>query len=243
GAPRLWLAGAELGAGRHPVAPRCSLNVVTGPHRRADLVQADLARVRRVSREHGATVNDLMLVVITGALRTLLRNRGEHVAEIVVSVPITERATTTAADLGNRTGVMPVRVPTLGSAEARLEQTAALTRAQKNEVRGASQALVGPSFRLAAALGVFRPMINRQRLVNTFLTNLNGPPNPLTIGGIPIRRIVPVTVTAGNVSVAFAVLSYAGTLSMTVIRDPDLTPDSDVLMSALGAELVSLGLG
>lgn len=241
-APRLWQAAAELGVARPALAPRCSLNVATGPRRRADLVQADLERVRRVARDHGATVNDVMLVVIAGALGALLRHRGERLAEIVVSVPITARVATTTTDLGNRTGVMPVRVPTSGSATARLARTAELTRAQKAGVRGASQSLVGPSFRLAAAVGLFRPMINRQRMVNTFLTNLSGPPRPLTLCGIPISRIVPLTVTAGNVSVAFAALSYAGALGVTVIRDPDLTPDSAVLIDAFGTELDGLGL-
>lgn len=238
----LRMAGAELGSGRPSLAPRCSLNSATGPHRRVDVLEADLARVREVARTNGATVNDVMLVVTTAALATLLRHRGEDVPELVVSVPIAARAAATTADLGNRTGVMPVRVPTSGPATGRLTHTARLTRAQRTEARGASQALVGPAFRLAAAVGLFRPMINRQRLVNTFLTNLQGPRQPLSISGVGIRRIIPLTITAGNVGVAFAVLSYGENLSISVIRDPDLTPDSDVLLRALAAELGGLGL-
>jgi hypothetical protein len=49
-----------------------------------------------------------------------------------------------------------------------------------------------------------------------------------------------VTITAGNVTVAFAILSYAGTLTVTVIVDPDAVPDVGVLATALRAELESL---
>ncbi|MGB7980522.1 MAG: wax ester/triacylglycerol synthase domain-containing protein [Candidatus Nanopelagicales bacterium] len=237
---RLWAARSELGGPREPLAPRCSLNVPCGPRRRVDVVAADLAQVRAVAHAHGATVNDLMLVAITGALVGLLARRGEVVPALVVSVPVAARASTTAADLGNRTGVMPVRVPTSGPHHERLAQVSAHTRAHRAGTRGASMAVVGPAFRLLASLGIFRMMIERQRLVNTFLTNLPGPVALLTIDGVPIRQIVPVTITAGNVSVAFAVLSYAGTLTLSVITDPAVFGDCQVLVGALRAELADL---
>lgn len=239
---RAWAARTELGTSRGPLAPRTSLNVATGPRRRVRVVHTDLDRVQRVARANGATVNDVLLTVITGALHTVLTQRGEDVPALVVSVPIAARPATTTADLGNRTGVMPVRVPRSGDPlPERLAKVAALTRSQKAQDRGSSMAVVGPAFRVAAALGVFRWMIQRQRLVNTFLTNLIGPPQVVTLAGISIRRIIPITITAGNVTVAFAVLSYAGDLTITVITDPNATPDTDLLIAALQAELDSLG--
>ena len=44
--------------------------------------------------------------------------------------------------------------------------------------------------------------------------------------------MVPVTVTAGNVTVSFGVLSYAGTLAVTVVADPGRLPDLGVLTAA-----------
>jgi len=41
----------------------------------------------------------------------------------------------------------------------------------------------------------------------------------------------------GNVTVAFAALSYAGTLTVTVTTDPHQHRDLDVLMNALREEL------
>ncbi|WP_421742986.1 WS/DGAT domain-containing protein [Cellulomonas sp.] len=48
---------------------------------------------------------------------------------------------------------------------------------------------------------------------------------------------MPITVTAGNVGVAFAALSYAGALTVTVITDPDVVPETDALAADLGSEL------
>jgi hypothetical protein len=52
--------------------------------------------------------------------------------------------------------------------------------------------------------------------------------------------VVPLNAVTGNVAVAFAVLSYAGTLTVTVTADVDAFPDSEVLIDALQDELDAL---
>lgn len=234
---RIHRGRVELGRGGGRRAPRCSLNASTGPRRRVATVEVDLAPVRAAGRRYGATVNDVLLVAVTGAMARTLRGRGEEVTELVVSVPVSARASTTSHDLGNQVGVMPVRAPVHGSVPARLARVAELTRAQKTQARGASAALVGPVFRLLAAARLFRWFVDRQRLVNSFLTNMPGPTAPLTFAGARVLRIIPVTITAGNVGVAFAALSYAGRLTVSVIVDPDVVPESDAVAEAVAGEL------
>jgi hypothetical protein len=135
---------------------------------------------------------------------------------------------------------MPVRVPLIEPVEARLLEISRVTALQRTATRGSSAALVAPAFRLLAAVGLFRTLIDRQRLVNSFLTNIRGPVDPLTFHGARITQIVPITITAGNVTAACAVLSYAGTLTATLIVDPDAVPDLEVLTAALDDELRSL---
>ncbi|PVU82003.1 hypothetical protein DDP54_02105 [Cellulomonas sp. WB94] len=227
----------ELGRGGGRRASSCSLNAPTGPRRQVATVEVDLAPVRVAGRRYGATVNDVLLVAVTGAMASILRGRGEEVAELVVSVPVSARDSTTSHDLGNQVGVMPVRAPVHGSVPVRLERVAELTRAQKTQARGASAGLVGPVFRLLAAAGLFRWFVDRQRLVNSFLTNMPGPTAPLALAGARVLRIIPITITAGNVGVAFAALSYAGRLTVTVIVDPDVVPEADAVAAALAGEL------
>jgi len=87
---------------------------------------------------------------------------------------------------------MPVRAPLAGSPAERLITVSSTTRAQTTTTRGTSAALMGPLFRVSAATKLFRWFINRQRLVNTFVSNLPGPSSPLTMAGVPI--------TSGNVT-------------------------------------------
>jgi hypothetical protein len=51
--------------------------------------------------------------------------------------------------------------------------------------------------------------------------------------------VIAIANTAGNVPVTFAALSYAGTLSLTVLSDPAQVPDVETLTAALRQELSS----
>ena len=52
--------------------------------------------------------------------------------------------------------------------------------------------------------------------------------------------IVPLTVVTGNLTLVFAVLSYAGQLSLTAMADAASWPDLDAVAAALDAELDDL---
>jgi WS/DGAT/MGAT family acyltransferase len=244
GIPRAFVglrtAAAEFGAGRPTRAPRSSLNAPTGPRRQLATVEIELETLQAAAHRRDATVNDALLAAVTGALHVLLRHRGERVPALVVSVPVSARAATTTGDLGNHVGVMRVRVPVTDPAGSPLAEIATITRHQKTTTRGASAALVEPVFRVLAATGAIRWYVNRQRLVNVFLTDIPGPPSRLRLNGTEITHVVPLMASVGNVSVAFAALSYAGSLTITVIVDPDLVPDLTILTTALERQLQTL---
>lgn len=240
-------AARVLRAPRVAKPTRCSLEQPTGPRRRLAVLRCDVERIHAVAHAHGATVNDLLLAAITPALRALLRSRGEPVDRFVVSVPVSARSVsapsvsarsgTNATDLGNQVGVMPVEVPATGEPFDRLRSIAEVTRAAKAAPRGASASLMGPVFRLLARLGLFRWFIERQRLVHTFFTNLRGPDARYSFAGLPVTGVAPVALVPGNVTVSFAALSYAGTMVLTVVADPDACPDLHVLVDSLRDEL------
>ena len=231
---------AELG-GAHPPRrlPPTSLNRPTGPQRRLDVVAADLAAIRDLGHAHGGTVNDVVLAAIAGAIRALLASRGEELGLVTASVPVSARQAAAGGQLGNQVGTMPVALPAGGDLAARVTRIAAITRERKTAARGTSAALLGPPFRLLAPTGLLRWFFNRQRLVHTFVTNLRGPAEPLTFAGAPIRAVIPIPATTGNVTVTFGVLSYAGMLRITVLSDPSQMPDVAVLTAALRQELGS----
>ena len=241
--PASWRAlGAglrELGGAPRQRAARTSLLRPTSARRRLEIVQVDLAPVVAAAHAQEATVNDLLLVAVSGALRRVLEQRRERLHELVVSVPVSGRPVASTEELGNQVGVRPVTVPLV---EDPLVRLAAIRRQRvRTAPRASSGAVLSLLFRGLAAVGVFPWFVNRQRLVHTFLTNLRGPPEPLELGGSRIRRIVPLALVPGNVTVSFDVLSYAGRVLVSVVHDPEHVPDHDLLRAALEEELVALG--
>jgi diacylglycerol O-acyltransferase len=234
-------AAAELHVREVRMAPRCSLNVPTGPRRRLAVARADLATLARTAHAHNATVNDVLLTAVVGALAATLQGRGETVDSLVVSVPVAGSRRNTSMQLGNHVGVMPVAVPVLSDPLERLSAVAALTRTHRRRGgSGASAALLAPMFRSLGRLGMFQWFVDHQRLVTTFVTNLHGPLTRLSFLGVPIIDILPVAIVTGNVTVSFAALSYAGTVNVAVIADPDHCRDWPRVAEALTAQLDQL---
>ncbi|MFF2029297.1 wax ester/triacylglycerol synthase domain-containing protein [Arthrobacter sp. NPDC058192] len=245
--PRLPVALRTAAAGASELrltgrtrAARTSLNRPTGPQRTLAVLHCDMEAVKTAAHLQGATVNDLVLAAVSTALHRLLLERGEFVEEFVISVLFSARRHTTVTYLGNRSGIIPVRVPAVGSAKRRLATVAARMRIAKQQPPGASAAITGPVSRILAHLGAYRFFIDHQRLVHTFVTNLRGPERALVISGARVTGIIPLGAISGNITVAFAVLSYAGALTITTIADPETCPDLTRLRDELARALQAL---
>ena len=221
-------------------APRTSLNALPGGSRRLRAVHLDLERARAVAHAHDGKVNDVLLAVVSGGLRDLLVSRGEPVdgMELRVSVPASLRRADEARELGNAAGIMVVALPVSEpDAARRLERIAAEMRLARAAQRPAS---VQHMTAAMAALGLAVPLARRQRMVNTFVTNVPGPRDALYLLGARIEQVLPVVVLAGNVTVTFAALSYHGRLDVVVDADAAACPDVDVLVAGMNQAWESL---
>lgn len=249
--PNLLRAAAELRLTRMVPAPRCSLNRPTGPRRRLATARVDLALVRAAARARGASLNDAVLTASLGALRALLLDRGEAVGRLVVAVFVSGRSRVIAGGLGNQVGVVPLSLPAAAASPEALREVAGITGAALRRAaaptprpgmgaRRTTASLLEPLFRTAGRLGVTKWYFNRQRRVNVFVTTLRGPAAEISMFGHPVRRIIPIANTSGNVSVVLTALSYAGSLVVSVLSDPDACPDADRLVGYLTRAFTAL---
>ena len=237
---RTSLSGA--GGWHAPAAAPCSLIARTGPGRRLAVARADLGALRTAARRRGGTVNDALLAAVTGALGALLERRGEHVTTFRVTVPVAARKSPSGAVLGNEVVPMVVGLPADGDAAQRVGRISVIVRAARAELAGPPLVvLLGPVFQAIAGLRLYRVYLNHQRRFHTLVSNVKGPNAMVSIGGVPVRELVGVSVAeSGNVAVNFLALSYAGTLTVTIVAEPNLVPDLPELASLLQAELDAL---
>ncbi len=228
------LAGVNAG-----VAKTSLLAPITAGFR-LTTVDAALAPLQAASRRHGATVNDALLLAGAEALRAVAAARGEQLGRVVFSVPVTGQARPGHQIGRNEVAAMVVGIPDQHGRDdaAQLVRIAGRTRWRKLLAHGfPSAGAFAGVLALLGRLGWYRPLFSRQRAITSLLTNLRGPSEPLQLLGAEVTSLTALSPSLGNVTVVFAVVSYAGTLRVTVRLDRSVWPEQDVLTSALASSL------
>jgi diacylglycerol O-acyltransferase / wax synthase len=231
-----WPATRELLA--EEPAPRTSLDRLIGPDRNLALVRGSLDLTRKIGRAYDATVNDVLLAVTAGGLRTLLLSRGEPVDGVTVRiyVPVSLRRTLRGQVQG--TLIAQIVVPLLleeSDPVRRLQQIASETAKRKARTRSS----LGTLFRGRIARGLMLKAVIRQR-VNVTSASIPGPTQPLYLAGARMLEVFPVLPLIGNVPIGVGALSYAGTFNIGIAADRDAFPDVDVLTGGVRDELHAL---
>jgi diacylglycerol O-acyltransferase len=233
-----WPAIRELFA--EEPATRTSLDRMVGPGRSLAVVRTTLEEVKAVADAHGATVNDVLLALTAGGLRTLLCRRGEPVAGTTVRtyVPVSLRLRVGGPQQGNLIAQMAVPLPMRESdAGDQLRRIAAETAARKARARTSLGTLIRG--RIARRVMLFAVM--RQR-VNVTTASIPGPTVRLYLAGAQMIEVFPVLPLIANEPLGVGALSYAGALDIGVVADRDAYPDLDVFMAGAREELDKLGV-
>jgi diacylglycerol O-acyltransferase / wax synthase len=228
-----------LWAGLNP-APATPLNVEIGPHRRFVGVSCRLEDFRRVRGAFGGTVNDVVLTVVTGALRALLQARGVRTEglELRALVPVSVRAPEERHHLGNRLAALRAPLPVW--IEDPLQRLRYVSRAMQQlkdgrQARGAEL--------LAGANSLVARLSASARLFNLMVTNVPGPRAPLYVLGRELQQIYPLALLPERQALAVAAISYQEQLSFGLLGDQDALPDIELVAGGLRAgigELASL---
>ncbi|MDF2712211.1 MAG: hypothetical protein K0R62_7863 [Nonomuraea muscovyensis] len=184
-----------------------------------------LADVSAAGHALGATVNDMALAVTAAGVRQLLTAAGEPVTgrTLRVTVPVAP-----APGTRNSQGTAPivVCVPIDRPDPFRmLERITAQTSAAKVS-RARSQAELVPSPlvpRFVMRLSMRWLRRHGGERVHLYVTNVPGPPAALWLDGMRLTSVRPIAPLVGGMPMAVAVMSYAGTLAMTVDAAPGLS--------------------
>ena len=218
-------------------APRSSLNQPIGSRRRLGVVRLSLDDVKALAHARGGRVNDLLLTVIAGGLRSLLVHRHEPIEglELMAGVAVSMRHD---IRLGNQVGTMIVGLP-IDEPEAvrRLGAVIERTQAAKLEQSPGGGMMI---FSALVRSGLSRLFERRQRFVNVLTTNVAGPPGPVSVLGARVLDIIPVTPIAGNCTLGFGAFSYNGCLAIVIVADGDRVADLDVLIRGMEREWAAL---
>ncbi len=232
-------------------APRTSFNTALTPRRSYAFTSLDLPTVKAVKAAAGCTVNDVVLGLCAGALRTYLGDRGEVLdASPVAMVPVSVRSEDERATGGNKVSSMLCSLATdIDDPTARLKvihECMAEAKEQQKAI-GADTLQEWAEFAAPAVAGRAARLYSRMKLAdlhrplfNVTISNVPGPPFPLYSAGARLLANFPVGPIIDGTGLNMTVMSYLDQLDFGLLACPDVFDDVWALADALHTALAEL---
>jgi WS/DGAT/MGAT family acyltransferase len=226
-------------------APKVPLNVEIGSHRRYFWVRSQLSDFKRIKDALGGTVNDVVLTVVSGALRRWLNGRGLRTegVELRALVPVSIRGEDEHGDGGNRIAAMRGPLPVYVEDPVKRLQ---IVHAAMDDLKESKQAL---GAEVISRMNDFAPptllaqaaRINfSTRLFNLIVTNVPGPQLPLYVLGRELEDVFPVAFLPQDHALAIAIMSYNGGINFGLLADYDSMEDVEEIADGVSESIAEL---
>ena len=231
-------------------APRTIFNQRIGPHRRFAFGSTSLAEVREIKSAFDCTVNDVVLALCAGMLRSWLAERDELPAQpLIAMVPVSVRTEATAGALGNQVSGMAavlhtdtpdpverIRKISASMSDQKIVQAALPVHAQLEMLTHMPAAAMEQAMRMA-----FRTRLTERLMpFNLCISNVPGPQVPLYLDGAEQLASYPYSTITDGMALNITVTSYNGHLDWGIVVDRDIVDDPWSMMDGIVAAQAEL---
>lgn len=227
-------------------APRSMLNVAITGSRRYAAQSYSLERMRLVAKGAGVTVNDVLLAMSAGALRTyLLEHNALPDAPLVAMTPVSLRGGDDEQASGNAVGAILASLATNeADPERRLTAIAESTRRAKATLEGLNQLQV-----TALSAGVMLPMAVNSLAglyrwgtlpFNVVISNVPGPRESLYLQGARLSGLYPLSIPTNGQAMNITATSYAGEMGIGLTACRRSVPHVQRMLTTLDTSLDEL---
>ena len=199
-----------------------------------------LDRIKKVGKAiNTATLNDVLIATVTGAMRRYLKTRNTPVNELDlrVTVPVNIRKPGTEFELGNKFSLVFLPLPVhLEDPILRLKEV----KQRMDRLKTSPDPYI--NFGLLSSIGYLPPGIAKKAAAlfgnkaSGVLTNVPGPREPLYFAGKKIDKFMFWVPRSGRIGLGISILSYNGNLVVGIASDEKLMPDPEVLLEGFEDE-------
>jgi diacylglycerol O-acyltransferase len=230
-------------------APRTILNQKITGARRFAAQDWPIDRLQAIGKAAGATINDVVLAMCSGALRHYLRELDElpeHslVAMVPVSLKLSD-ADKPSADGGNAVGTIMVNLATdLADPARRLAAINQSVMSGKEALSHMSQLQIMAMSGLGVSPVVLGPMLRMHGLTrppfNLVISNVPGPRQPLYVNGAKLSGMYPMSIPVHGQAMNITCSSYDGRMNFGLVGCRRTAPSLQRLLTHLDRELTAL---
>ncbi len=194
---------------------------------------------KAIGKAFGATVNDVLVAVATGALRRYMEARGQRTSGVAIraSVPVNLRPLDQAHKMGNAFGLVFLTLP-IGIVDP-VRRVRAIKK-EMDELKSSPEALV--AFGLLSLMGLAPVEVEQLGLrffgskATAVLTNVPGPRQPLYMAGRKIDKVMFWVPQSGHMGLGISILSYNGGVMLGIATDAGLVPDPERIVDNFKVE-------
>jgi diacylglycerol O-acyltransferase len=199
-----------------------------------------LEHIRDIAHANSATINDVLVAAMTGALRQYLQRRSSLVEEIRAFVPFNLRPLDQPlpASLGNKFGLVFLPLPVgARTAAARLRRV----KGRMEEIKRSPEGAIAYGF--LELMGMTVAQVESAMIDvfsakgTTVITNVPGPREPVYLSGTPVSAVAVWAPMSGSVSMSVSIFSYNGGVTVGVMTDAGLVPDPETMVAGFEREL------
>lgn len=240
--------GSDASKGKK--VPQTRFNQPVSPHKMFEGTRFSLEDLKRIKDSvEGSTINDVVLAICSGALRTYLDHHGELPADPLVAIaPVNARSGGRDAEIpGNNISAMSVALPTnVAEPLERLQiirDTTRQTKAAKSGISARLMTDLSKHVPAATMAGVARLIAGGRftsRLCNLFVSNVPGPQQPLYMNGAKMLHTYGMAPLADGMGLFIATPSYNGEMTFSVISAREIMPDIEYFRQCIDASFKEL---
>ena len=215
-------------------APPTPFNASITAERNVAFAQLDLADVKKVKDRFGVKVNDVVMALVAGVLRTFLLQRADLPdSTLVAMVPVSVHDRSDRPGRNQVSGMFASLQTHIAGAGDRLTAIAQANVIAKDHSSAIGATLLQDWSQFAgpAVFGVAMRVYARTRLTesrpvhNLVVSNVPGPQIPLYFLGAEVESMYPLGPIFHGAGLNITVLSLNGKLNIGLISCPDLLPE------------------
>ena len=232
-------------------APRTSFNGTITGHRSIAFADMSLEDIKAIKKATGTTVNDVVLAVSGGALRSYLDARGELPSNsLLATVPVSVREESKRSEGANKVSALFAKLGTdVEDPLERLEEMAEANRHAKehhsaisaDSLQDWAEFAAPRTFGLAVRAYAGLRLAEKHPVVhNLVISNVPGPPLPLFFSGARIEALYPLGPVFHGAGLNITVMSNYGNVHVGIIACRESMPEVDDLVQRFPEELAKL---